>query len=235
MPAPLNEMRAEVRRQIYVVIIWAAAFALVEAAVVVYLRKIFHPEGFVFPLKGYPVPSFQGVEIAREVATMVMLIAVGWLADLRAWVRFALIMVAFGVWDIFYYVWLWVILGWPPSLFTLDVLFLIPTVWVGPVWAPVAVSIALIGCGAAIALRAGGGEGFTMLRRGWIAAILGGLIIVASFVWNGPAAARGEMPGPFPWWLFALGLWLGLGAFYWAWVRGAPPPDDSVSLPISGE
>src|SRR2546422_2160642 len=26
-----------------------------------------------------------------------------------------------SVWDIFYYVWLWVFIGWPPSLFTWDV------------------------------------------------------------------------------------------------------------------
>ncbi len=213
-------MQAEIRKQLYGVIIWAAAFALVEAAVVVYLRRIFYPEGFAFPLQPLLGESVMGVEIAREAATMVMLIAIGWLADLRGWVRFALIMVAFGVWDIFYYVWLWVILGWPPSLFTLDILFLIPTAWVGPVWAPVAVSLALIGCGAAIALRVGGGGGYTLLRRGWIAAILGGLIIIASFIWNGPAAARGEIPGAFPWWMFWTGMWLGLGSFYWGWVRG---------------
>ncbi len=218
-PEKTNELRAEDSRQHYGDNIWAVAFAFVEAAVVVYLREVLHPEGFAFPLKAHPVSSFMGVEIAREAATMVMLAAVGWLSDLRGWVRFAFVMIAFGVWDIFYYVWLWVILDWPPSFFTLDVLFLIPTVWVGPVWAPVAVSVALIGCGAAIALRVGGGGEFVMMRRGWISAILGGLIIIASFVWNGPAVARGEMPGPFPWWLFALGLWFGLGAFYWAWVR----------------
>ncbi len=234
MSGPVNEMRAEVRRQLYGVIVWAAAFAFVEAAVVVYLWRIFYPEGFAFPFQPRPGDSIIAVEIAREAATLIMLAALGWLSDLRGWVRFALVMVAFGVWDIFYYVWLRTVLGWPPSLFTLDVLFLIPTVWVGPVWAPVTVSIALIGCGAAIALRVGGGGRFDLTRRGWIAVVLGGLIIIASFIWNGPAAARGEMPGPFPWWMFWAGMWLGLGSFYWGWVRGTPP-DDSVSLPISGE
>ena len=106
--------------------VWAIAFAFVEAAVVVYLRKLFHPQGFAFPLEAQPFGLILGVEVAREAATMVMLASCAWLADRRMWVRFGLLMVAFGVWDIFYYVWLWVILGWPPSPATLDILFLIP-------------------------------------------------------------------------------------------------------------
>jgi hypothetical protein len=227
-------MREEVRRQLYGVIIWAVAFAFVEAAVVVYLRRIFYPAGFTFPLRPEAFESILGVEIAREAATLAMLAAIGWLSDLRPWVRFAFVMVAFGIWDIFYYVWLWVVIGWPPSLFTLDILFLIPALWVGPVWAPIAVSMALIGCGAAIALRVGGGGTFSLARRGWIATILGGLIIIASFLWQGASAAGGEMPTPFPWWLFWIGMWLGLGAFYWGWKSGEEPGAGSVSLPMSG-
>ncbi len=71
-------------------------------------------------------------------------------------------MVTFGVWDIFYYAWLWVILGWPPSLPTLDILFLIPIAWVGPVWAPCLVSVGLIGASAAVALRVDRGNEFTL-------------------------------------------------------------------------
>jgi len=106
-----------------------------EAAVVVYLRAIYYPEGFSFPLKPMD-PGILGVEIGREAATVVMIFAVAWAAARSRWqtlIGFALV---FGVWDIAYYVGLKILLGWPASPFELDVLFLIPIVWVGPVWAP---------------------------------------------------------------------------------------------------
>lgn len=205
--------------QLIAVALWAAAFAFVEAAVVVYLRKLFYPGGFEFPLKPRMIESILGVEIAREAATMAMLALVAWLGDRRPWVRFGYFMVAFGVWDIFYYVWLWVVLGWPPSIFTMDVLFLVPALWVGPVWAPVAVSAGLIGCGGAVALRVGGGGRYALGGSGWAAIALSALIIIASFLWEGPAAMRGEIPGPYPWWIFWPGMALGLGAFWRSWRR----------------
>lgn len=216
-PDDKERARREIERQLIAVFIWAAAFAFVEAAVVVYLRKIFYPEGFTFPLKPEMLESILGVEIVREGATMIMLAAAAWLGDRRPWVRFGYFMAAFGVWDIFYYVWLWAILGWPPSLFTTDVLFLIPIVWVGPVWSPAVVSLGLIGCGAAVALRVGGGGVFTLDAPGRAAVALSGAAIIASYLWEGPAAIRGEMPGPYPWWIFWPGYALGLGAFFRAW------------------
>ena len=159
--------RRRIWGQLAAVFLWAVAFALVEAAVVVYLRRIFHPGGFAFPLQPRPYDPILGVEVAREAATLVMLALVGFLAGGRGWERFARVMVAFGAWDIFYYAWLWVFLGWPPSLATLDVLFLIPTIWVGPVWAPCLVSLGLVLCGGAAALRVGAGGRFAFGRRGW--------------------------------------------------------------------
>lgn len=217
--------RRRVRRQLAAVFVWAAAFALAEAAVVIYLRRIFHPGGFQFPLQPRPYDPILGVEIAREAATLVMLAAVGWLADRRAWARFGHVMVAFGTWDIFYYAWLWAFLGWPPSLATLDVLFLIPVIWVGPVWAPVLVSAGLVACGAAVALRVGAGGPFSLGRRGWAMALAGGLLIAASFVWRGGEAARGEMPGAFPWPIFLAGYALGLWAFARAWLEAEEGPE----------
>jgi len=213
--------RRRIWGQLAAVFLWAVAFALVEAAVVVYLRRIFHPGGFAFPLQPRPYDPILGVEVAREAATLVMLALVGFLAGGRGWERFAQVMVAFGAWDLFYYAWLWVFLGWPPSLATLDVLFLIPTIWVGPVWAPCLVSLGLVLCGGAAALRVGAGGRFAFGRRGWALALAGSLLIVSSFVWRGEEAARGEMPGPFPWPLFALGMVLGLWAFARAWRRGS--------------
>ncbi|MFP6869981.1 MAG: hypothetical protein VCE91_11665 [Nitrospinota bacterium] len=215
-----NLTQREIKKKLVAVVIWAAAFAFVEAAVVVYLRKLFYPEGFAFPLRSELIESILGVEIAREAATLVMLVSAAWLGARRPWVRFALFMVAFGVWDIFYYVWLWAVLGWPPSIFTMDVLFLIPIVWVGPVWSPVAVSAGLIGCGAAVALRVGGGGRYALDAPGWAAISASALIIVVSYLWEGPAAMRGEIPGPYPWWMFWPGLALGLGAFWRGWRSG---------------
>ena len=116
-------------------LLYAVAMGYLEAAVVVYLRAIYYPEGFSFPLNPMD-PGILSVEIGREAATVVMIFAVAWAAARSGWqtlIGFALV---FGVWDIAYYAGLEILLGWPASLSELDVLFLIPTVWVGPVWAP---------------------------------------------------------------------------------------------------
>ena len=128
------------------VVVWAIAFAFVEAMVVFYLRRLFalqydltfKPGDFHYP-RAYLV-----YEQAREAATMVMLLAVGYLAG-RTWRRrFAYWLLAFGVWDVFYYVWLWVLLRWPSSPGTKDLLFLIPSEWWAPVWQPVLASLGFV-------------------------------------------------------------------------------------------
>ena len=111
------------------VILYAAAMAWVESAVVFYLRSMidrlepYQPDPF--PVIG----GFAPVELPREFATLVMLFAVGALAG-RTWrSRLGYAAVAFGVWDIFYYVFLKIICGWPHSLLDWDVLFLLPLPW----------------------------------------------------------------------------------------------------------
>jgi hypothetical protein len=138
-----------------VVCVWAVAFAAVEAMVVFYLRKLFAleyqlrftPADFHFPRAYLPY------ERAREAATMIMLLAVGYLAGSTWWQRFAFWVLAFGVWDIFYYAWLWVLLRWPASLGDRDLLFLIPGEWWAPVWQPVVASCALIAVAVVILKR----------------------------------------------------------------------------------
>jgi hypothetical protein len=141
-----------------------------------------------------------------------MLSAIGCLAG-RGWVdRLAWTAVAFGVWDLFYYAWLWVFIGWPHSPATWDVLFLIPVPWAGPVWAPVAVSGALVGFGLAAAHQVPAGRMPRVgLRRG-VGAIAGGLLVVGSFVANAPALLSGGLPGWFPWPVFVGGMVLGIWA-----------------------
>jgi hypothetical protein len=76
-----------------------------------------------------------------------MLLAVGLLAG-RTWrSRLGYAAVAFGIWDIFYYVFLKVICGWPHSLLDWDVLFLLPLPWWGPVLAPVLIALFMIAWG----------------------------------------------------------------------------------------
>jgi hypothetical protein len=122
-----------------VVAAWAIAFALVEAMVVLYLRKIFALQHSTVYRSGntfFP-PAYLRYEQAREAATMVMLLAVGYLAGRTWWQRLAYWLFAFGVWDIGYYAWLYVYLRWPSSPGTRDLLFLIPREWWTPVWEPV--------------------------------------------------------------------------------------------------
>ena len=148
-------------------ILFAVAFGYVEAAVVVYLRHIYDPlrqalysgcaAGDLFPLIPFAQLSSEHVrlltaELGREAATLLMLSGAGLLAarERRQWIAgFA---IAFGVWDISFYVFLKMLIDWPASLLTWDILFLIPVPWVGPVLAPVIVSAVMIVCGL-VALR----------------------------------------------------------------------------------
>ena len=134
-------------------ILWVCFFAVwmayLESAVVVYLRELYFPEGFSFPIKIMPL-TLSLIEIGREVATIFMLLSIAYLSSKKSWSRFAYFMIAFGIWDIWYYIWLKIFLNWPSSLLTWDLLFLIPVPWVGPVLAPVIVSVSLVGAGVLI-------------------------------------------------------------------------------------
>jgi hypothetical protein len=201
------------------VIVFATAMAYMESAVVVYLQRALGIDpNHLFPLQnGDLVGSLAAIEVGREMATMVMLIAIGLMVG-RRWVdRLAWTSVAFGVWDIGYYFWLWVFVGWPHSAATWDVLFLIPVPWAGPVWAPIVVSAALVGFGLEAARRTADGwvPQVSLSRVG--AAIAGGVIVVASFVGNAPALLAGDMPGWFPWPVFVAGMavasWAAVASF----------------------
>ncbi|HEX5136179.1 MAG TPA: hypothetical protein VFY93_04345 [Planctomycetota bacterium] len=191
--------------------VFATAFGFIEGAVVVYLREICYPEGFAFPLREM-APGLLRTEIAREAATLVLLLGAAMLAERRPIRRFAVFAFCFGIWDITYYLALKAIVGWPPSLLTWDILFLIPLPWSGPVLAPVLVSIALIGAAVAI-LRTPGDATLFLRPVDWAVETAAGLVVVASFLWNVRDLGGPEEALLFPWWLFAIGcgggaLWI---------------------------
>ncbi|MCE2963227.1 MAG: hypothetical protein ACK5UE_08300 [Chitinophagales bacterium] len=124
-------------------IIFFISMALLESAVVVYLRELYYPNGFMFPLS--PMKSVIILtELARELATIIMLWTMGYIAGRNFSTRFAWFIIGFGIWDIFYYVFLYIFIQWPATLVDWDILFLIPLPWYGPVIAPCLISVLMI-------------------------------------------------------------------------------------------
>jgi hypothetical protein len=106
------------------------------------------------------------------------------------------------------------LLGWPESIMTWDVLFLIPVPWVAPVLAPAIVSITITGTGLLALARP-----VRVLSVHWAAMILGGVLILMSFMWDYQNLIAGGLPRPFAWKLFGAGELAGLAAFLHAFVR----------------
>jgi hypothetical protein len=122
--------------------IFGIAMAHFEGVVVVYLRKalgMLDTEGNKESAEKIP-PRFLMIEKSREAATIIMLVAIAFIAG-SGWIeRGILFLWTFAFWDLFYYVSLYILIKWPPKLTTIDVLFLIPKPWIAPVWFPVGIS-----------------------------------------------------------------------------------------------
>lgn len=194
--------------------VFGIAFALVEAVVVVYLRTLYYPQGFSFPPELIPSDILR-TEVIREAATLVMLVAAGMLAGKTQLARFSAFLIVFGIWDVFYYVWLRVFLDWPATLFDWDVLFLIPGPWTAPVLAPLLVCIGFIGCGGWVFVREERGNGLKVRMVDWIVEFAAGGVIVLSFLINDGTS----MPDAFAWWIFLVGLLGGVGYFLWQVIK----------------
>ncbi len=210
----------DVRNPLLWVAIFAVAMAYIESAVVVYLRQIFYPRGFDFPLA--PLNGQNNmilIELGREAATIVMLTSIGMLAGRSRIEKFAYLLYAFGIWDLFYYVWLKIFIGWPPSLLTWDILFLLPLPWVGPVLAPVLVSLAMIAAAFWIIRRERRGSDNHFPIWAWLCEIAAGLIIILAFIWDFEHITAGGYPHAFRWDIFALGWAGGCALFLYLMVR----------------
>lgn len=135
--------------RLLVLSIYAIGMAYVEAMVVVYLRMLIKyadltkvsPNAVAGLLKEAKVYF---PEQTREAATIVMIAAVALLAGRTTKEKIGAFLWCFGVWDIFYYVFLRLWLGWPKTIMDSDVLFLIPVPWVAPVILPVSISAVMM-------------------------------------------------------------------------------------------
>jgi hypothetical protein len=245
------------RQRWSLVAVYAAAMAFVESAVVTYLRVFLDR---VDPYQPYPLSGptwLAGIEIAREAATLIMLIAVGWLAGRTLRSRVGYTMVAFGLWDILYYAFLRGLSGWPRSLADWDILFLIPLPWWGPVWAPMSIA-GLMAAGGTLLVRSGQGTGTLWPgRSAWPACVAGMLLALYVFMADairvapdGEEALRRMLPTWFNWPVFLAALLLmALPLLDIAWQRckrghatigvvlfclaGVTAPASALDLPIA--
>jgi hypothetical protein len=215
--------------------VFAIAMGFLEAIVVVYLRQIYYPRGFDFPLKLLS-PQMLSVEWIREIATIIMLAAIGIISGKNNLQRLLLFLFTFAIWDIFYYVALKLFLDWPPSLLTWDLLFLIPLPWIGPVLAPVICSLTMIlmavglisiekrGCEVKIRLPEWG-----LIFSGSLVILWTYLIDYLRIIFRSEGICSGKKvlqqsidqfePEYFNWWLFAVGEILILSALAIVFIR----------------
>jgi hypothetical protein len=199
--------------------VFATAFGYLEAAVVLYLRTMVNR---IDPYQPNPLPATAALafpELGRELATMIMLGTLGWLAG-RTWrgrIGFALL--AFGIWDITYYIFLIPLTGWPNSLSDWDILFLIPLPWWGPVWSPVSIAGLMILFGIFVTVLEQGEPPIWPRKLSLVLCALG--ITLALYVFmadaiaalpGGEAALRATLPKSFKTGIFGL-----------AWILMAVP------------
>lgn len=207
------------REKVFCLAVFAVAMAFAEAAVVVYLREIIG-SGPIFPMKEIP-PQLLAVEICREAATIVMLLSVAFLSFRGGAHRMGAFLLLFAVWDVFYYFWLSVTIGWPTGIADWDVLFLIPVPWVGPVWSVLLISAGMV-VFAILFLRAPEDARFSPGLWGWVAGLLGSATIIATYIIEWIKIGYGAgVPSHFSFLSFLAGLGL-LGVSGWITWRKLP-------------
>ncbi len=211
-------MKKENLKRLGIVTLFAIAMAFLESVIVVYIRKMYYPQGFTFPLRGFIDPQILHIEIVREIFTLIMLGCIAALAAKRFTERFAYFWFCFAVWDIFYYVWLKVLLGWPQSFLTWDILFLIPWSWASPILAPIICSCTMLVLAFSIFSLEEKNKTLTINAKTWSLLIVGALLQLYTFLYDYGriilTATEKEtlgnivsayVPGTYNWPLFTLG------------------------------
>jgi hypothetical protein len=198
-----------------IVVTFAVGMAWVEAACVYYLRVMVDR---IEPYQPDPLPIrgiLGEVELVREGATLLMLAMIGMLAG-RTWrARMGYAAIAFGFWDILYYVFLRIMSGWPASLLDWDILFLLPLPWWGPVLAPICIASLMIVWGTLVTQTHNRIPTTRFTRASWGASSAGILLALGMFMADsiralpgGPEMVRQVLPTAFNWPLFGTALLL---------------------------
>lgn len=242
------------RRRLLILVLFGVAFGYVEAAAVVYIRVMYEPiHQRLFPDRAPDdlFPSFSPeqwsrvgppplrnpfFEVGREFATVLLVALLAWGLAHHAAQGFASFLLAFGVWDLCYYLWLRVLIGWPHSLFDWDLIFAAPLPWVGPVLAPLLVATILVVTAGLFFRQEAVGRPLRPRAGHWAAVLAGGLIVMAAFWWDWRNILASGVPHPFNWSVLAAGLLVGLAGFAHAWwesTRCLPTAHQPSSPPLS--
>jgi hypothetical protein len=204
-------------KNLCIVIAFGVAFGYIEAAVVVYLREIFHPQGFTFPLKIFAAGPLAKrlllTEVGREAATIVLIFTAAWLFGQNRRQRVAYFLTIFAVWDIFYYVWLKVLIDWPASIMDWDILFLMPVAWASPVLYPVLVSLAMLVFAVVLLLRPAEAGPIKVTWADALAFCVSGVLVVASFCIAGVHSTEQDFASHFYRSLFSAGYIFAMAVF----------------------
>lgn len=171
------------KNPLILITIFSITMGYLESSVVVYLRELYCPDGTLFPMAVMKT-NIIVTELLREAATIIMLLMAGFLAGRKFITGFAWFIYSFAVWDIFYYLFLKLLLNWPDSLMTWDILFMIPTLWTGPVLAPVIISLSMIIFGLGIIFFNKRNINIMIKTYEWLLLIIGSLVLIIAFSWD---------------------------------------------------
>jgi hypothetical protein len=170
-------------RIFWIVTIFSIAMGFFESAVVIYMREILYPGGFEFPLATIEI-DLAITEVIREAATLIILLSIGILAGRTLPEKFAWFLYSFAIWDIFYYIFLKLLVGWPESLLTWDILFLIPITWIGPVISPVIVALTMSLLAIILIYYSHKTDHISIKWLEWIIFISGSVILILAWTWD---------------------------------------------------
>lgn len=199
-------------------IIWVSVFSIamayLEAAVVVYLRRVYGITDLILQIPPFDA-QIAAIEIGRELATLVMLLSIGWIAGKTFQSRVGFTFITFGLWDISYYIWLRVFIGWPQSVLEPDLLFLIPLPWWGPVLSPVLIALLMMAGGIIAVIKTEKNTALHLDSCFWICLITGVLILLYTFMADALNALPADIsilsslkPTQFNWPVYFLGFGL---------------------------
>lgn len=195
-----------VKTRLISVSLFAIAMGLLEAICVVYLRQILlPPDG---SLNNIAFSNFDfTIEVIREITTLVMLLTIAILAAYNWRTRLAMFFLAFGIWDIFYYIGLKIFLNWPATILEWDALFLVPVNWYGPVLAPVLISVYFIIVSIIIVLREATGKKLHITIPAILLQLLTFVVWYYSFTKDSSLISEfGYESATYSWLLFVLGI-----------------------------